>query len=117
MFCRYRETLVSYPKQSADLRSIIINNTKYHWRFSPGGTQSTLVVYGPVSGRQSLSVALLERRDQWLVFPESTDNQPKTIGPSFVRKAIEFGLSSGWEPEKVGQTIQIQWKSGQFAAT
>jgi hypothetical protein len=67
------------------------HNTEYHWRFSPGDTQSTLVVYGPVSGRQSLSVALLEWRDQWLAFPEPTGNQPKTIGPSCVRKAIEFG--------------------------
>jgi hypothetical protein len=106
---------MGYPAKSANLRSIVINNIQYRWRFSTGDTQSALVVYGPVSGRQSLSVVLLGWRDLWLACPEPTDNQPKIVGPDFVRQAIEFGLANGWQPEQAGRAIQILWASGQFS--
>ncbi len=106
---------MSYTKKSKDLRSIIVNDIKYRWRFSSGEMQSSLVVYGPISSRQKLSVALLEWRDEWLACPEPTNNDPKIIGPGFVRQAIEFGLTNGWHPETADSVIQLEWSNSQFA--
>jgi len=106
---------MSYPTQAGNLRTITTNNIQYRWRFSTRATESMLIVYGPSSGRQPLSVALLNWQDEWLIFPESTDNQPKHIGPVFVREAIKFGLANGWQPEKRGRALKIEWSNGQFS--
>ena len=105
---------MSYPRKSSGLRQLEVNAIQYRWRFSPGESESNLVIYGPVSGKSALSVTLAEWRDPWLAFPEPVDNQPKVLAPEFIRLAIEFGLTSGWNPEERGGATNLRWQNGQF---
>lgn len=105
---------MSYPKKSVNLRSVMVNDVQFRWRFSARQGKGVLFVYGPISGCQPLKVVLGDWQDYWLAFPTPTQNHPQVVGPSFAVQAIEFGLSHGWKPEEKGQAISIEWKQECF---
>ena len=107
---------MAFPSRKRDLRSITVNDQIFRWRLSPKETHSVLVVYGPSTGHQPLSVTLRNWADRWLVFPRAVDNNPHHVTPKFVQSAIIFGLSQGWHPEAHGTATAIEWNGENFIA-
>lgn len=88
----------------------------FRWRFSPKEHDSTLAVYGPISGYQPLLIILRGWQDPWLAFSAANTNEPTVIGPNFVSQAVIYGLGNGWLPSQAGPAMRVDYEGGKFSA-
>ncbi|MBD1843396.1 hypothetical protein H6F89_08285 [Cyanobacteria bacterium FACHB-63] len=88
---------------------------QFRWRFLPKEQDSTLAVYGSISGRQPLVVTLRGGQESWVIFSTASISEPAMIGPKFVRQAIEYGLIQGWQLNKPGAILHVDYENSNFS--
>ena len=92
---------MAFPKKRG-LRQITVGNIVYRWRIAVGELRGVLTVYGPNSSDRVLIVNSYQWFDLWLSHPFWLEVAPEIVTPAIVRRAIEFGLSNGWNPSSRG---------------
>ena len=107
---------MAYPKKRG-LRQITVGDVVYRWRFVGGEMQGTLTIYGPNSSDRVLVVKSYEWFDLWMSHPFALRQAPEDVTPAIVRRAIEFGLNNGWEPNARGKELTIWYFNSEFQLT
>jgi hypothetical protein len=121
---------MTHPRKKKNAREIRIDGNVFRWRFSTGAESSEIVVRHLTRGEAALTLSLPGWRDPWLSLsgftitkgpPEtlqlhtSATNEPASITPGFVARAIRRALALGWEPAR-GSAFALTYQDGDFHA-
>ncbi len=110
---RPRNRIMAFP-QKRGLRRITVDDIVYRWGFACGELQGSLAIYGPNSSDRVLVIRSYQWFDIWLSYPFSLEAAPQIVTPALVRRAIEFGLSNGWEPSARGENLTFWYVGSEF---
>ncbi|QDU42647.1 hypothetical protein Mal52_11140 [Symmachiella dynata] len=100
------------PAKKRRFRSIVVDDVKYQWQF-----EGVLVVYSDSeSSRRGQALVADWGWVDWLE-PEYRDAlpfDPHIVTPSFVRSAIQFAVTAGWQSHESGIPFRITYRQDQF---
>lgn len=106
---------MALPTKKRDFRPIVVDNVKYQWRFN-----GVLTVFAdsPSSKRGQKLIADWGWMD-WLEpeYKDAVPFDPHVVTPSFVRSAIQYAVSVGWQPSEPGVAFHISYAENQFQTT
>ena len=100
---------MSYATKTKGYRNITVESVRYRWRFDSGKDDSTVTLLGGDSGGQPAIVTLRGLRDPWLAFSDGTARFV-AITPKMVRRMVGQALAAGWQPERRGAPVRIDFK-------
>ena len=114
---------MAIPKKKA--RSIEVDGQHYRWCANQRGVVGDLTVACQhESGQGAVLLVKIQHIDPWYrisVETGTTDkadlpppNEVLAVTPSFVRSAILFGLSVGWNPSSDGGQVALRYEGGAF---
>jgi hypothetical protein len=117
------------PAKKRGFRPIKVANRSYRWKLTPGVSESLIHVTGAERKYPHLIVHLPDWRDPWhnltgfhqegtsLILHTSAHNDPSIITPAFVRAAILYAISNGWDTDSAtAKPMQIRYSNGGFSA-
>ena len=91
-------------------RPITVEDNEYRWAFFENSGWNDLTVQLAIGEGKKLIVQI-----KW----ESNNVDPLPylpVTPSFVAKAIKFGLENGWQPDTEGKPFRCRFSVGSFLA-
>ena len=91
-----------------DARNILVGAEKFRWSFTPGAQGSELRVQ-----HAQTSAVLTVAMPAWRA-PSPVRNDPKTMTPAFVTRAIQFAIEEGWSPATSGLAWRAAYQAGQL---
>jgi len=100
------------PNKLNGARNIVVGAEKYRWIFTAGAQGSELRVHHSATSA-ALTVAMPEWRDPWLT--QGVKNEPKTMTPAFVARAIQFAIGEGWQPAQNGLAMRATYEQSRFS--
>jgi hypothetical protein len=112
---------MALPKKKS--RPIEVEGRRYRWSANQRGVVGDLAVAcQDESAQGAVLVVRIQHTDPW--YRISMDGRADTealppnellaVTPSFVRSAIEFGLSVGWNPLSEGGQVVLRYQDGSF---
>ena len=91
-------------------RPITVEGKEYRWVFFENSGWNDLTVQSASGKGKKLTVQI-----KWK--PNNVDPLPYLpIKPSFIAKAIKFGLENGWQPDTEGKPFRCRFSEGSFLA-
>lgn len=98
---------MTLPKKGT--RKIVIDGYSYSWIASGNDGWIDLIICSTYEPGQKL-LAQFSYLSFYIETDISTNSEIKqglTIPPSLVKKVIEYGINSGWSPDKKGTDLQL----------
>jgi hypothetical protein len=118
---------VTRPKKKRGFRSIVVDGSRYQWRFKPGATHSELLLCGArVANGALFRWQLADWRDPWLCIDgfaiegdrmhlsSAARNEPRVVSPAWVSEAVRAALHLGWRADQPGPTQAGVFRDGAF---
>ncbi len=114
---------MAIPKKKS--RSIEVDGRHYRWCANQRGVVGDLTVAcQDESGQGAMLLVRIQHVDPWYRISVNTGkgsevdtlppNELLAITPSFVRSAILFGVSAGWDPLSDGGQVVLRYQGGSF---